>query len=101
MTSSMVTMMGKLAGDEYINDQCWTEINAPSITPNFLVRFLSNFDKELKGFLPLAGKNYYADAGNTKAIFDWEPTPIRKTILDTAAKISSNINDQSGRGVKR
>ena len=65
------------------------------------MRFLSNFDKELKGFLPLAGKNYYADAGNTKAIFDWEPTPIRKTILDTAAKISSNINDQSGRGVKR
>ncbi len=58
------------------------------VAPNFMVKLLSNFNSEMKGMLPYLGKKYVGDISDTKNIFDWEPIPFDKMILDTAKSVS-------------
>ena len=59
--------------------------------PVFMIKIMSLFDKEVKGMLPLIGKSIGADNSETKKIFNWEPIPFEKTILDTASSIKNLI----------
>ena len=55
--------------------------------PIFMIKLMSLFDKEVKGMVPIVGKSVGADNTETKEIFDWEPIPFEKTILDCARSI--------------
>jgi dihydroflavonol-4-reductase len=59
--------------------------------PVFMIKIMSLFDKEVKGMLPMVGKSVGADNSETKKIFNWEPIPFEKTILDTASSIKNLI----------
>ena len=59
--------------------------------PIFMIKLMSLFDKEVKGMLPIVGKSVSADNTETKGIFDWEPIPFEKTILDCARSIENQI----------
>tara|TARA_B100001250_G_scaffold398364_1_gene406476 strand:+ start:774 stop:932 length:159 start_codon:yes stop_codon:yes gene_type:complete len=52
---------------------------------------MSFFDKEMKGMLPMVGKSISADNTETKKIFNWEPIPFEKTILDRASSLKNFI----------
>ena len=56
-----------------------------------MFKIMSLFDKEVKGFLPMIGKSVDTDNSETKKIFNWEPIPFEKTILDTASSIKNLI----------
>ncbi len=57
-----------------------------------MVKLLANFNSEMKGMLPYVGKKYKADVIETKNIFNWEPIPFEKMILDTAASVKSILS---------
>ena len=59
--------------------------------PIFMIKLMSLFDKEVKGMVPLVGNIISADNTETKKIFDWEPTPFKKTILDCARSVEDQI----------
>ena len=59
--------------------------------PIFMIKLMSLFDKEVKGMVPIVGKSVSADNTETKEIFDWEPIPFKKTILDCARSIENQI----------
>jgi len=59
--------------------------------PVFMIKLMSLFDKEVKGMLPMVGKSVSADNTETREIFDWEPIPFEKTILDCANSIKNQI----------
>ena len=59
--------------------------------PIFMIKLMSVFDKEVKGMVPIVGKSVSADNTETKEIFDWEPIPFEKTILDCARSIENQI----------
>ena len=62
------------------------------VAPNFMVKLLANFSSEMKGMLPYVGKVYEGDITQTKAVFNWEPIPFEKTIIDTAESVTKIIN---------
>ena len=57
------------------------------VAPNFMVKLLANFNSEMKGMLPYVGKTYEASVTSTKQIFNWEPVPFDKMVLDTAESV--------------
>ncbi|MCG8579151.1 MAG: NAD-dependent epimerase/dehydratase family protein [Bacteroidales bacterium] len=59
------------------------------VAPNFMVRLLAVFNSEMKGMLPYTGKKYEANVDTTKQIFNWEPVPFSKMVLDTAESVST------------
>ncbi len=59
--------------------------------PIFMIKLMSLFDREVKGMVPIVGKSVSADNTETKEIFDWEPIPFEKTILDCARSIENQI----------
>tara|TARA_Y100000385_G_scaffold290631_1_gene364623 strand:+ start:2947 stop:3210 length:264 start_codon:yes stop_codon:yes gene_type:complete len=59
--------------------------------PNFLLKFLGNFDREARSMRGVIGKTYNADVSSTMNTFNWEPIDIKKTILDTAESINKLI----------
>ncbi len=59
--------------------------------PNFLLNFLSNFDREARSMRGVVGKTYSADVSSTETIFNWKPIEIEKTVLDTAASIKDAL----------
>lgn len=62
------------------------------VAPNFMVKFLANFNREMKGMMPYVGKKYEADLSRTKQIFNWKPVPFEKMILDTAESVSNVLS---------
>ncbi len=58
--------------------------------PSFMVKFLSLFNREMKGMLPFLDAEVSADISATQKVFNWQPTPIEKTIVDTAKSIQAN-----------
>ncbi|MCG8699046.1 MAG: NAD-dependent epimerase/dehydratase family protein, partial [Bacteroidales bacterium] len=58
------------------------------VIPNFMVKFLANFNSEMKGMMPYVGKKYQGDITNTKNIFNWSPVPFEKMVLDTAESVN-------------
>ena len=59
--------------------------------PILMIKLMSLFDKEVKGMVPIVGKSVSADNTETKGIFNWEPIPFEKTILDCARSIENQI----------
>ncbi|MCA0931750.1 NAD-dependent epimerase/dehydratase family protein [Lutimonas saemankumensis] len=61
------------------------------VAPNFLLRFLANFNADLKGMLPYIGNTFNGDISATMDTFDWKPLPIEKTVLDTAKSVQEAL----------
>ena len=59
--------------------------------PIFMIKLMSLFDREVKGMVPIVGNTISADNTETEKIFDWEPIPFKKTILDCARSIDNQI----------
>jgi dihydroflavonol-4-reductase len=57
------------------------------LAPNFMLKFLANFSREVKGTLAMLGMNLDADNSKTMEVFDWKPIPFEKTILETAVAV--------------
>ncbi|MCK8120922.1 aldehyde reductase [Pseudoalteromonas sp. 2CM32C] len=57
------------------------------VAPNFLLRFMSLFDKEAKGMVSFLDMNIRADNSKALELFDWTPRPFSETILDAAKSI--------------
>ena len=65
------------------------------VAPNFMVKFLANFNSEMKGMMPYVGKKYEGNVLASKNIFNWEPIPFDQMVLDTAKSVENALNDQS------
>ena len=61
------------------------------LAPNFLLKFISNFDREIKSMRAFIGKTYNGDVSSTMKTFNWKPISFEKTVLDTAKSIESLI----------
>ena len=63
--------------------------NGPStrIAPNFLLRLLANFDREVKGMLGILGMQLGSDNSQTRDLFDWTPITFKQSVLETAAAV--------------
>ncbi len=55
--------------------------------PNFLLKFLANFNSDLKGMRPFIGNTFNGDVRETMNTFNWKPIELKKTVLDTAKSI--------------
>tara|TARA_B100000795_G_scaffold225955_2_gene181824 strand:- start:778 stop:1794 length:1017 start_codon:yes stop_codon:yes gene_type:complete len=62
------------------------------LAPNFLLKFMANFNNDLKGMLPFIGNTFNADVTETMKTFNWTPMAFEKTVLDTAKSIEEAIN---------
>ena len=60
---------------------------SPKKAPSFMVKFMSLFNREMKGMLPFVDAEISADIYPTKQVFNWKPLPFEKTVLDTAKSI--------------
>jgi dihydroflavonol-4-reductase len=55
---------------------------SPTLAPTFLLKFMANFNSEMKGMLPFIGNTIEADISNTMTTFHWKPIPFEKIVLD-------------------
>ena len=60
---------------------------SPKKAPSFMVKFMSLFNREMKGMLPFVDAEISADISPTKQVFNWKPLTFEKTVLDTAKSI--------------
>ena len=60
---------------------------SPKQAPSFMIKFMSLFNREMKGMLPFVDAEISADISPTEQVFDWKPIPFKETILDTAKSI--------------
>ncbi|PKB42264.1 dihydroflavonol-4-reductase [Cellulophaga sp. RHA19] len=60
--------------------------------PNFLLKFMSNFNSDLKGMKPFIGNTYNADVSKTKEVFNWKPISFEKSVLDTVKSVKQRLN---------
>jgi dihydroflavonol-4-reductase len=60
---------------------------SPKKAPSFVVKFMSLFNREMKGMLPFVDVEVSADISETKQVFSWKPIPFEKTILETAKSV--------------
>ena len=56
-----------------------------------MIKLMGLFDNEVKGMVPIVGNYVSSDNTETKEIFDWEPIPFEKSILDCAKSIEDQI----------
>jgi dihydroflavonol-4-reductase len=61
------------------------------LAPTFLLKFIANFNDEMKGMLPFIGNTIEADITDTMNTFKWKPIPFEKTVLDTAKSVEKEI----------
>lgn len=57
------------------------------VAPNFMVKLMAYFNNEMKGMLPYVGKKYVGTIKNTQEVFNWEPIPFKKMVVDTANSV--------------
>ena len=62
------------------------------LAPTFLLKFMANFNDEMKGMLPFVGNTIEADISNTMNAFNWRPINFEKTVIDTAKSVKQAIN---------
>lgn len=62
------------------------------LAPNILLRFMANFNSEMKGMLPFVGNTFNGDVSATMKTFNWKPIPLEKTVLDTAESVKQALN---------
>jgi len=58
--------------------------------PNFMLKFMALFNKDVKGMVSFLGRKVGHDISETQSVLGWEPTPIETSIIDMARSISSN-----------
>lgn len=63
--------------------------------PTFLLKFLSLFDKQVKGMLPLLGRRVVCDNSLTINDFDWTPIPLKDTFLDMAKSVQAVLDKKN------
>lgn len=63
------------------------------LAPTFLLKFIANFNYEMKGMLPFVGNTIEADVSDTMNTFNWKPMPFEKTVLDAAKSVEKAINN--------
>ena len=56
--------------------------------PNFLLRIMALFNRDVRGMLPYLGKTVSYDVTATLKTLGWEPTPMERSFLDMAAHIA-------------
>lgn len=61
--------------------------------PNFLLKFMSKFNSDLKGMKPFIGNTYNADVSNTMQVFNWTPISFEKSILDTVQSVKQKLKN--------
>jgi dihydroflavonol-4-reductase len=61
------------------------------LAPNLLVKFMSNFNSEMRGMLPFVGNTFNGNVDETMKTFNWKPIPVEKTVLDTAQSVKSHL----------
>ena len=61
------------------------------LAPNFLLKFIGNFDREARSIRAFIGKTYNCDVSSTIETFDWKPISFEKTVLDSAKSIEDLI----------
>ena len=90
--------LSEISGTEEIAnrlDDLYSLVDSEEIEENKISDAISElfilFDKEVKGMVPIVGKSVSADNTETKEIFNWEPIPFEKTILDCARSIENQI----------
>jgi len=59
------------------------------LAPNFFLRFMAKFNKEIKGMLPFIGNTFNGKITETMQTFNWKPTSLEKTVLDTAKSVEN------------
>jgi len=64
-----------------------------TLAPTFLVKFMANFNDEMKGMLPFVGNTIEADVSDTMNTFNWSPISFEKTVLDTAKSVESSLKN--------
>ena len=62
------------------------------LAPTFLIKFMANFNAEMKGLLPFVGNTFTADVSDTMKTFDWTPIPLETTVLDTAKSVEAAMS---------
>ena len=63
---------------------------APTFSPPaFIVKFLANFDRNLRMVKPVIGLDYNINSNSAKAILGFKPIPFEKTVKDTSDYIKS------------
>jgi dihydroflavonol-4-reductase len=61
------------------------------MAPNFLLKFISYFDREARSMRAFIGKTYNGNISSTIETFDWKPISLEKTVMDTAKSIEDLI----------
>jgi dihydroflavonol-4-reductase len=59
------------------------------VAPNFFLKFMANFNSDLKGMLPYIGNTFNGDVSDTMNTFNWKPIAFKKTFLDTAKSVEA------------
>ena len=62
------------------------------LAPNFLLKFMSNFNREAKSMKSFIGNTYNGNISSTMKTFNWKPIAFEKTVLDTAKSIETYLN---------
>jgi len=57
------------------------------VAPNFMLKLMSNFNRDIKGMRAFIGNTYSGNVSHTLKTFYWKPVPFDKTIIDTAASV--------------
>ena len=56
--------------------------------PNFLLKFMALFSKDVKGMVSFLGRKVGSDNQSTKDVLGWKPTPMETSIIDMAESIT-------------
>lgn len=59
------------------------------VAPNFLLRFMALFDREVKGLLGFLGMNLGADNSVARKLFNWTPIPFEQTVRESGAAVKA------------
>ena len=63
------------------------------LAPNFLLKFMANFNSDMKGMLPFIGNTFSGDVSETMKTFNWIPIELKKTVLDTAKSVEDVLKN--------
>ena len=64
------------------------------LAPNFLLKLMANFNRDLKSMRGFIGKTYTADVSPAMKTFDWKPYDFKSTVLDTAKSVQQVIDNK-------
>lgn len=63
------------------------------LAPSFMLKFMANFNNDLKGLLPFIGNTFNGDVQETMNAFKWQPIDFKKTVLDTAKSVEKAMQN--------